>query len=115
MLLACLLALSVVTGRDLKAEPYLRVEQTLAPLSIVAGLDLWSTGYKVRIGDAKELHPWMQGPDERAASQFIFVGTSMLIVHGVDRRWGRTKAIRALLLILGIKVTVVGWNLTRGH
>lgn len=115
-MLAALLLSAALAGPPVPPvrTDYLRAEETLPPLSIVAGLDLWSTGYAVRLG-GRELHPWLQTVEERAASQLMFVGASMFVVHEVDRRWGRKAGKRTLLAIVAIKLGAVAWNVHVGR
>lgn len=99
---------------------YLRAEETLPPLLLGAGFDLWSFERRERLlrGEGAHLvegNPLGQSTGERAAIQLAHVAGGLLVVHEIDRHCGRKWGKRTLIAITVIKLGLGVRNLTLGR
>lgn len=87
--------------RDLVAEPYLRVDETLPLAALGAAADWWSTEHLLdaQVKGVYEANPFGPSVGKRGAMQLVHIGATVGLVHQVDRRYGRKWGKRTLWLI----------------
>lgn len=93
--------------RNLTIEPYLRADETVSLIAISSAFDAWTALDLIERSEKRglayrELAPLGQSEGKILALQFARVGAGVLVVHEVDRRWGRKWGKRVLWTITGI-------------
>lgn len=101
--------------RDLRAEPYLRADETLPLILGGAGLDAWTALDLLERREAKELNPLGSSPGKIVALQFAHAAGGFAAVHIVDRRYGRKWGRRTLVGITVLKVAIAAVQLKQAR